>query len=365
MMPTVNPRRSSERIRAVLDLVRDPELKPDWGLSLLVVVLLAGGVAIASALGDPERVVFTVVPFLVAVVGGLAAGWRAGLALSLFSVGLITVAGLLSYSPVTAALGFAAITFWFSTPSRWRPSPAVSPILLVIYFIAMALARPGASLWVSLAFASVALGLGILLVLAITALRRRRRPTPGPDPASSAASSTQAVPTSAAPSSTSTSGRAWVGPLLAAAVIAGFTYWHSVTPGFQLPLWVLLTFLLVYHPTHPATLRRSLLRLAGTIAGFVAMLILGLLPESLARGIGVAAIVPAIAYSKHSYLLSVAAGTILVVTVYGAPSGDYLAWGLARTLDTAIGAAIAITLSALVRRIDPAAEATTSPPTRG
>ncbi len=346
----------SGRVGPLLDLVRDPELEPDWGLSVLLVVLLAGGVAIASALGDPERAVFTIFPFLVAVVGGLAAGWRAGLVLSLFTVLLITAAGLFAYSPVTAAFGFAAVAFWFSAPSRWQPSPAISPTLMLIYFIAMASATPGPSLWISLAFALAALAIGMLLVLAITAFRRRTRPATAPAEAPDAAPSSPAeeLTPQPGPASEGRSGRELVGPLLAALVFAVLTFWHSVTPGFQMPVWVLLTFMVVYQPAHPETVKRSLLRVAGTITGFAGVLVLGLLPGPISYALGVAAIVPAIAYSKRSYLLSVAAGAIMVVTLYGAPHGEYLSWGLARTLDTAIGAALAISLSLLVRRINPA-----------
>ena len=111
---------------------------------------------------------------------------------------------------------------------------------------------------------------------------------------------------------------------------------------------------MLFRSIGPETVKRSLLRVAGTITGFAGVLVLGLLPGPISYALGVAAIVPAIAYSKRSYLLSVAAGAIMVVTLYGAPHGEYLSWGLARTLDTAIGAALAISLSLLVRRINPA-----------
>lgn len=356
-MPNLD--QSSGGIEALLDSVRDPEVKPNWGLSLQLVVLLASGVAIAAVLGDPGRAVFTIFPFLVAVVGGLAAGWRTGLALSLLTVGLITAAGLFAFSPLTAALGFGAIALWCSVPSRWRPSPRVGPILLLIYFIAMASAQPDPSLGISVVFALAALVIGMLVMLLITKLRDRRRSTHAPPTTAAPQDETTTPPREGATLEVQPSPpkwRVWIGPVLAAAVIAALTYWHSVTPDFQMPLWVLLTFLVVYHPTHPATLKRSLLRMAGTITGFVAVLILGLLPATLAHALGAASVVPAIAYAKRSYLLSVAALTVMVVTFYGAPTGEYLTWGLARTVDTAIGAAVAIALSALVRRIQPVPE---------
>ena len=345
--------RPTGRSGSLLDLVRDPELKPDWSLSILLVVLLAGGIAIASALGDPERAVFTIFPFLVAVAGGLAAGWRAGLALSLLSVGLVAAAGLFAYSPVTAALGFAAVSLWISVPSRLQPSPAVGPTLMLVYLIAMVTAAPGPGLAISLLFALAAVAVGMLVVPLVTMLRRKTRPAPGAAPVE-VVPPTDATMAHVGPPWVPWSWREVIGPVLAAVVMAALTFWHSVTPGFQMPVWVLLTFMVVYQPAHPETVKRSVLRVIGTIIGFAGVLVLGLLPGPLSYALGVAAIVPAIAYSKRSYLLSVAAGAIMVVTLYGAPHGEYLAWGLARTLDTAIGAALAISMSLLVRRITPA-----------
>ncbi|WP_377107113.1 FUSC family protein [Propionicimonas sp. T2.31MG-18] len=334
------------------DLIRDPELEGDWGLSVLVVVLLAGGVALASAFGDPERAVFTILPFLIAVVGGLAAGWRAGLALSLITVGLVVAASLFASSPLTAALGFAAVSLWVSVPSRWQPSQSVGPTLMLVYLIAVVTAVPGAGWGISLLFALAAVAVGMLVVALVTMLRRTTRAASGAAPLE--APPNDATMGEAGPPSAPWSWREVIGPVLAAVVMAALTFWHSVSPGFQMPVWVLLTFMMVYQPVHPETVKRSLLRVIGTIIGFAGVLVLGLLPGPLSYALGIAAIVPAIAYLKRSYLLSVAAGAVMVVTIYGAPQGQYLSWGIARTLDTAVGAALALGLSLLVRKITPA-----------
>ena len=113
----------------------------------------------------------------------------------------------------------------------------------------------------------------------------------------------------------------------------------------------------VLRPAHPDTVVRSLQRLAGTLAGFAIVMLVSFLPGQLPVVLGLVALVPAIAYAQASYAISVAASTIVVVILYGAPTGEYLAWGIERTFDVLVGAALAIAIGALVRWLNRLADA--------
>ena len=87
------------------------------------------------------------------------------------------------------------------------------------------------------------------------------------------------------------------------------------------------------------------------------MVLVSFLPGQLPVVLGLVALVPAIAYAQASYAISVAASTVVVVILYGAPTGEYLAWGLERTFDVLVGAALAIAIGALVRWLNRLADA--------
>lgn len=335
----------------MLSTFRNPQVRPQWSVAIVLIVVLGVALTIASGLGDASRAVYTLFPALLTVLFGLAAGARAGILLGAVTTALVTLAAFASVTPLVAALVFATVLLWLSLPTRLAPSASIAPLLRLAYFAVAAFGKPGVSTFEALVFALAGLVGGMLLVLMMrTAARIARRPRgevvephedegPQPKPVS------QPTPSAMTPANI-------LGLSLAAAVSAALLYWR-LSAESQTAAWVLLTSMLVFQPTHAGTLRQSLGRVMGTVLGFVvATVLFAVLPEGLAAGIGLASLVPAVAYPKRDYVLSVAATTVAVVTMYGVPEGAYLAWGLQRTIDTLIGASIAVALSVLVRMLE-------------
>ena len=333
--------------------VRNPEVEPDWNLTVVVVAALLIGIAVAVGLGDAGRVVYTMFPALFAVAIGLSAGAGPAVAVAGVTVALLTIATAAAATPLTAAVVFGAVLLWLTVPSRVRPSPALAPLLQLAYFVVAAFGTPGTTVLRALVLAAAGALAGLLTVLGVRAVRKLgRHPDASAEPPASDGSepSSGETPPSNHTSKPLAPGQA-AGYVLGALVSAALLYWRLGTDS-QHAAWVLLTFILVFQPTAPTTLARSLGRVGGTVVGFALVMMLAILPEQIGVALGLAAIAPSIAYSRRDYVVSVAATTIVVVTVYGSPAGDYLEWGLARTLDTGVGAAIAVALSAVVRRLE-------------
>ena len=333
--------------------VRDPDIQPDWSLPVVVVAALVISVAIAAGLGDSSRTLYTAFPALLCIAVGLAVGPRAGAAVGLITTALVTVAAIFAGTPLAAAFAFFGVLLWLTIPSRFAPSGALAPLLQLAYFMVAAFGPQGTTWIEALLYAGAGLLGGLLLLALIGIVRTRAHDESAP--------STPEDPTAGQQGDSGSSGAVeadpglspvnLLGPVLAAGVSAALLYWRLVS-GSQDAAWVLLTFVLVLQPTSLATTVRSLGRVGGTIIGFLLVIVLSFLPSDLSTAVGLAALVPSIAYAKRDYVVSVAATTIVVVTIYGAPTGEYLAWGLARMVDTAVGAALAMAVSAVVRRID-------------
>ncbi len=345
---------STQSVLAELSSLRNPRVRPQWSLAISLVVVLGVALAIASGLGDASRALYTLFPLLLTVLFGLAAGFRTAVLLGTVTVGLVTLAAVVSATPLAAALAFAVVLLWLTVPTRLAPSAAIAPALQLAYFAAAAFGKPGVTPFEALGYAAAGLLGGMLLVLLIRAVDRLVEWPREGHAKSQEVEDTEANPGAKVPPDALTPVQA-LGFVLAAAVSAALLYWRLST-GSQSAAWVLLTFMLVFQPTHIGTIRQSLGRVAGTVLGFVLVVALfAVLPAGIATGLGLAALVPAIAYPKRDYVLSVAATTVTVVTLYGMPAGEYLAWGLERTADTLIGASLAVGLSVVVRKLEMAA----------
>ncbi len=331
--------------------VRDSSVQPDWGLTVVVLAALGIGVAIATGLGDPSRTLYTVFPALIGVAVGLADGPRAATAAAVVTAVLVVLATLAAVTPLTATLAFFAVLLWLTIPGRFAPPNALASLLQLAYFVVAAFGSEGTTWLEALLYAGAGVLGGVVLLAAITVSRRRSAAESPPcSPGNDEASPPEVSASShGGEADTGDSRIRLLGHVLAAGVSAGLMYWR-LTGDSQDAAWILLTFMLVLQPTSLATAARSIGRVGGTIVGFILVVLISLLPGNLSTAVGLAALAPSVAYSKRDYVVSVAATTIVVVTVYAAPTGAYVAWGLTRLADTAVGAVLAILVSALARR---------------
>jgi len=328
-------------------LLRGTDAKPDWGMAVTLLVLVGLGAGIAVLLGDTSLVIYTILPFLGAAIGVALAGPAAGAAMGAAVVVVMLVSGLAAATPLTAALLFAAVVMWLALPSRYSPSGRSAVLVLLAFVFASVFAVPGVSAFDVLLYSGLAALAGVAVGLVLARVRARKtaeQPVPDTD--------AEEPPPAIVPRHPAY----YAGAAIAAGVSAGLLYWYLTTET-QRALWVFFSFVFVLRPAHPDTVARSLQRLAGTLAGFAIVMLLSFLPGQALVVVGLVALVPAIAYAQASYAISVAASTIQIVILYGAPTGEYLAWGIERTADVLAGAALAIAVGALLRWLKRLADA--------
>ena len=348
-MITRIPGSTAERFGALL---RGSDAKPDWGMALTLLVLVGLGAGIAALLGEMSLAIYTILPFLGAAIGVAMAGPAAGAAMGGALVVVMLVSGLAAASPLAAALLFAAVVMWLAIPGRYSPSGRSAVLVLLAFVFASVFAVPGIRAVDILRYSGLAALAGVAVGFVLAGVRARRaaknpsvaeQPVPAPDAEQPLAAIVPSHPAY------------YLGAAIAAVISAALLYWYLTTET-QRALWIFFSFVFVLRPAHPDTVARSLQRLAGTLVGFVIAVLIGLLPGQLPVVLALVALVPAIAYAQASYALSVAATTVDVVILYGAPTGEYLAWGIERTADVLAGAVLAIGIGALVRWLNSLAD---------
>lgn len=330
---------TAQRFRA---LMKSADTTPDWSMAATLLVLVGFGAGVAALLGDISLAIYTILPFLGAAIGVAMAGLAAGAVLGAGVVVLMLVSGLAAATPLTASLLFGAVVMWLAVPSRYSPTGRYSVLVLLAFVFASVFAVPGIRVVDIVTYSGLAVLAGVAVGLALARVRARRpaeKPALTPDAEPPTAEAAPLRPLY------------YLGAGIAAIASAALLYWYLSTDA-QRALWIFFSFVFVLRPAHPDTVVRSLQRLAGTLAGFAIVVLLSLLPGQLPVVLGLVALVPAIAYAQSSYAISVAATTVNAVTLYGAPTGEYVAWGVERAADVLVGAALAVAIGVLVRWLE-------------
>ncbi|MCX7302031.1 MAG: FUSC family protein [Rhodobacterales bacterium] len=302
--------------------------KAHWGLTMVLLVLAGLGAGIALALGDSDRALLVIFPLILTVAGTHLSGLRAGAIVGLTAALIVLVAAFSSTTPLFAAAILAGLILWTAWPdAAFSPPYAAATPLLLCYLVPTAFGAAAIGLQGALPFASAGLAAGVVCATVLILLRPRT------DDSAHANDPAPPSPHLAA--------------VLLGAAVSAWLLWYALTHASIPAAWILMTFIVVVEPEHPNTVSRSLRRIGGTLIGTAIVVFLTLLPARIETLVGMAAIAPAIAYNRVHYIVSVAATTVMIVTLYGAPEGDFLGWGIERIVDTAIGAALAIAVSAL------------------
>ena len=333
-------------------LVRGVDVNPDWAMSVVLLVLVGLGAGIAVLLGDMSLAIYTVLPFVGAAIGVAMAGPVAGAAMGAAVVVLMLVSALAAATPLSAALVFGAFVMWLAVPSRYSPGGRSAILLLFVFVFASVFAVQGVGAVDVVLYSGIGALAGFVVGLGLARIRARR--------VAQGTAPTEQQPTAQEPPPVleRVSPLYYLGVAIAA-LISGALLYRYLTTETQRALWVFFSFVFVLRPAHSDTVVRSLQRLAGTLAGFAVVVLLSLLPGQVPAALGLVALVPAIAYAQASYAISSAASTVTVVMLYGAPTGAYVAWGIERTADVLVGAALAVGIGVLVRWLNRLADART------
>jgi uncharacterized membrane protein YccC len=111
----------------------------------------------------------------------------------------------------------------------------------------------------------------------------------------------------------------------------------------------MMTIISVLPPQLPLTLNRLLGRLLATAAAMVVLTgVAVVVPMGYRILVTTPAFVVALAFVRRSYFLCVAAVSVLAVLAYADPRGTLPEALVSRGIDTAIGAAIAVTMAVLL-----------------
>jgi hypothetical protein len=316
-----------------------------------VLVGMAAGFGAAWLLGQGEAAIQA------GIVAGFtaAAGSRGRLGTSVPVAGLVGVLVVLSSSlgaattgyPWAAALAMAAVAFLTSVMTASAPvGLLIGMVVSYSYFLTTAvgvLAREavGHDLTGIGLLGAIGLAAGLVVVTLRAAVEQAMGTARPPDPAQGPA---PARPSLVAPVITAlrtfdTHARDGVRRAIALGV-AMLLFQLQASHG---AFWVVLTVFVILQPNGRSTVSSALLRVAGTVVGVTALVLVApWLPRPVLVVVAVLCVAGSIAASTKSTPLSAALGAAAASALAGIPTDRVAAYAGARLLDTLIGAALAL-----------------------
>lgn len=360
MTPTGTARPSfGRRARQSLRHTEAPLL---WGLAVAALAALIVGSVAAWAVGfrpsptGPQAGV----DYVVAVIGrvvpaGLVAAFvvmagllvpkeksaKAVVGVSVFMLAAIFIAWSTIGHPLWSGVAMAAIMGLAALAVRQSPALAAVGMVLsngYFFFGVIGLVR-GLSGADALEIGLTGAGAAIVMLLVLSVIRR-----------ATGFRLVKPPPAKAQPSDGAHGKVGWFAPgpvlryaILRAVLLGIAVGFYAATDDHNL-FWVLLTIWVVLQPAPDSTFDKAVRRVSGVMVG---CLLIGALsqvasPEAIVV-VAVAALFVGLLFYARSYAVYAAGISFMVVAMFGAADdGDFLMWAGLRTLDTLIGAAIAL-----------------------
>jgi hypothetical protein len=334
-------------------------------LLTVAAVWFAAGAAVQAAGGTPEQahraalaVVFGAMLGFVGATGGTArSGMVRAAALTLAALPLVLLAVAVRPYPWAAALAMGAIALAAGRlAAHGEPAATLGVLVLYLYFLPFVFGA-GRELPVSLLL--VAWGVSVVVTVAARAVVSLLPEHAAP---ARVRSTDERVHVAHGPRLPPLLPDPWRGRIYRNALRSGLALaagaWVLAATGDHDAVWVMMTIISVLPPQLPLTINRVLGRLLATALAMVVLTAVSVLvPRGFRILVTTPAFVVALAFVRRSYFLCVAAVSVLAVLVYADPLGTLPEALLRRGVDTAVGAAIAVTM-ALVFPVGPLAPST-------
>ncbi|MEI6098505.1 MAG: FUSC family protein, partial [Alphaproteobacteria bacterium] len=239
---------------------------------------------------------------------------------------LVLLAAAVAPYPMLAGLVMFGLIVWLAVPSAVQPPLALRKPFLLGFLVPALSAKLPDGLISATPFAMAGLAAGLVIVLIVNRFAPKAAALPVEGGATVGLDQIAAV----------------VGAMIAATLM-----WWALSHQGVAASWILIAFVVVFGPEHPDTVARSMTRVAGTLIGAAVVMALTAMPARIEGVIGIVAIILALAFKRGNEFASVIATTVAILSIKGAPRGDFIAWGVERIVDTAIGVALAIAVSSL------------------
>ncbi len=329
-------------------------------LLTVAAVWVSAGAAVRAFGGTPEQaraaalaVVFGATLGFVGATGGSArSGMVRAAVLTTLALPLVLIAVAVRPHPWLAALAMAAIALAAgSLAAHGEPAATLGVLVLYLYFLPFVF---GAGREVPVPLLLAAWAVSVVVTVAargVAALLPQRAAPPrvrSTDERVHAGHGLALPPLLPEP---------WCGRIYRNALRSGLALgagaWVLSASGDHDAVWVMMTIVSVLPPQLPLTLDRVLARLLATTLAMVVLTVVAVaVPVGMRILVTTPAFVVALAFVRRSYFLCVAAVSVLAVLVYADPLGTLPQALVARGIDTAVGAVIAVGL-ALVLPVGP------------